>query len=311
VAGSAEEGDGGAAFSQTLDRGLRVLEVLSQAARPLTVVEIAAAAGLHRSVAYRLVRTLERHQLVERDASGGHAPGVGLAALARSVRRTLQAAALPELTVLANALQMTAFIVVRDGADAVTIVSVEPRAAGAHVAYQPGTRHAVDRGAPGLALLMPDAPAVGDREALIEAVRAAGRSPRARSSPGSARSRCPCSALTPARQRGLRWCSSSPRRPRPAWLPSWRRRPTGSHVPCRDRDLRGKIKIIIPNERVLRLPASVFAVQELADSLPVRLAVIPAHQGLGHPHRVTEEVVLIQRLPPAEVRQRRVPGEPE
>jgi len=169
VAGSAEEGDGGAAFSQTLDRGLRVLEVLSQAARPLTVVEIAAAAGLHRSVAYRLVRTLERHQLVERDASGGHAPGVGLAALARSVRRTLQAAALPELTVLANALQMTAFIVVRDGADAVTIVSVEPRAAGAHVAYQPGTRHAVDRGAPGLALLMPDAPAVGDREALIEA----------------------------------------------------------------------------------------------------------------------------------------------
>jgi DNA-binding IclR family transcriptional regulator len=157
VAGSADEGEGTAAFSQTLDRGLRVLEVLSQALRPLSVAEIAAAIGLHRSVAYRLVRTLEQHRLVERDAAGGYAPGVGLAALARSVRRTLQAVALPEMTVLANALRMTAFLVVRDEAEAVTIASVEPRAAGAHVAYRPGTRHPVDRGAPGLALLMPDA----------------------------------------------------------------------------------------------------------------------------------------------------------
>jgi DNA-binding IclR family transcriptional regulator len=169
VAGLADEGDGGAALSQTLDRGLRVLEVLSAAPRPLSVVEIAAAIGLHRSVAYRLVRTLEQHRLVERDTAGGYAPGVGLAALARSVRRTLQAAALPELTALANALRMTAFVVVRDGAEAVTIASVEPRAAAAHVAYQPGTRHAVDRGAPGLALLMPDAPAAGDRDALRRA----------------------------------------------------------------------------------------------------------------------------------------------
>jgi len=167
--GSAEAGESGAALSQTLDRGLRVLEVLSEAPGPLSVVEIAAAIGLHRSVAYRLVRTLEQHRLVERDAVGGYAPGVGLAALARSVRRTLQAVALPELTALANALRMTAFLVVRDGAEALTIASVEPRAAGAHVAYQPGTRHAVDRGAPGLALLMPDAPAAGDRDALRQA----------------------------------------------------------------------------------------------------------------------------------------------
>jgi DNA-binding IclR family transcriptional regulator len=169
VAGSAEDGDGGTALSQTLDRGLRVLEVLSQAPGPLSVVEIAAAIGLHRSVAYRLVRTLEQHRLVERDAAGGYAPGVGLAALARSVRRTLQAVALPELTALANTLRMTAFLVVRDGPEAVTIASVEPRAAAAHVAYQPGTRHPIDRGAPGLALLMPAAPADGDRDALRQA----------------------------------------------------------------------------------------------------------------------------------------------
>ena len=169
MAGPAEEGEGSAAFSQTLDRGLRVLEVLSQAPGPLSVVEIATAIGLHRSVAYRLVRTLEQHRLVERDAAGGYAPGVGLAALARSVRRTLQSVALPELTGLANALRMTAFLVVRDGAEAVTIASVEPRAASAHVAYQPGNRHPVDRGAPGLALLMPGEPAAGDREALRQA----------------------------------------------------------------------------------------------------------------------------------------------
>jgi DNA-binding IclR family transcriptional regulator len=166
---AADDGEGAAAFSQTLDRGLRVLEVLSDAAGPLSVAEISAAIGLHRSVTYRLVRTLEHHRLVERDAAGSYAPGVGLAGLARSVRRTLQAAALPELTVVANRLRMTSFLVVRDGAEAVTIASVEPRATGAHVAYQPGTRHPVDRGAPGLALLMPEVPVPGERDALAQA----------------------------------------------------------------------------------------------------------------------------------------------
>jgi DNA-binding IclR family transcriptional regulator len=149
--------------SQTLDRGLRILEHLAAAAAPRPVAEVAAAVELHRSITY---------QLVERDAAGHYRLGLGMAALARGVRTDLQAAALPRLDALAAELGMTAFLVVRAGEEAVTVASVEPHDTAAHVAYRPGTRHAVGRGAPGLALLMPQAPAPGDRDALTAARRA-------------------------------------------------------------------------------------------------------------------------------------------
>jgi DNA-binding IclR family transcriptional regulator len=164
--------DGGnAPQSQTLDRGIRILEHLATAGAAQSVVEIAQATSLHRSIAYRLLRTLEDHQLVERDAAGRYGLGLGMAALARGVRTDLQSAALPVLTSLAAELGMTAFLVVRAGDEAVTVTSVEPPDSAAHVAYRPGTRHPVGRGAPGLALLVPEAPAPDDRDALIQARR--------------------------------------------------------------------------------------------------------------------------------------------
>jgi DNA-binding IclR family transcriptional regulator len=127
--------------------------------------------GLHRSITYRLLRTLEAHELVERDAAGRYWLGVGVAAMARSVRSDLQTAALPRLSGLAEDLSMTAFLVVRVGREAVTVASVEPQDTAAHVVYRPGTRHPLDRGAPGLALLMPEAPSAHDRDELREARR--------------------------------------------------------------------------------------------------------------------------------------------
>lgn len=157
--------------SQTLDRGLRILEHLAVTGAAQSVVEIGQATSLHRSIAYRLLRTLEDHQLVERDAAGRYGLGLGMAALARGVRTDLQSAALPVLTSLAGELGMTAFLVVRAGDEAVTVSSVEPPDSAAHVAYRPGTRHPVGQGAPGLALLVPEAPAPDDRDALTEARR--------------------------------------------------------------------------------------------------------------------------------------------
>jgi DNA-binding IclR family transcriptional regulator len=157
---------GSAPQSQTLDRGLRVLEHLAAAAHPQPVADVAAAVGLHRSIAYRLLRTLEDHQLVERDALGHYRLGLGVAALARGLRTDLQGAALPQLTGLVAELGMTAFLVVRAGDEAVTVASVEPQDTPAHVVYRPGTRHAVGRGAPGLALLLPEPASAEDREAL-------------------------------------------------------------------------------------------------------------------------------------------------
>ncbi|GEL16877.1 transcriptional regulator [Pseudonocardia asaccharolytica DSM 44247 = NBRC 16224] len=156
-------------YSQTLDRGIRVLHILAAAERKLSIQEVATGLGVHRSIAYRILRTLERHRLVERDAAGRYAPGVGLAPLARSVKPTLQSAALPEMSDLAGALGMTAFLVVRDHDEAVTIASVEPRHSHVHVAYRPGVRHPVDRGAPGLALLAGGPARPGERREVTVA----------------------------------------------------------------------------------------------------------------------------------------------
>jgi DNA-binding IclR family transcriptional regulator len=166
------ETDGaGAPPSQTLDRGIRILEHLAAAGSPQSIMDIAAGVDLHRSITYRLLRTLETHELVERDSAGRYWLGVGVSALARSVRSDLQTAALPRLEALAEELRMTAFLVVRVGGEAVTVASVEPQDTAAHVVYRPGTRHPLDRGAPGLALLMPEAASADDRDALREARR--------------------------------------------------------------------------------------------------------------------------------------------
>ncbi|MEV7631511.1 IclR family transcriptional regulator [Microbacterium sp. NPDC089318] len=160
--------------SQTLSRGIRILEVLSDG--PLSIDEVAVRLEVHRSIAYRLLRTLEDHRLVIRDASGRAALGPRMAALAAGVAHDLQAEALPELTAVANELGLTAFLAVLDGDEVITLTSVEPRHAVANVAQRPGTRHPATVGAPGKAILaqLPDAewPAMG--EALRAEVTAVG-----------------------------------------------------------------------------------------------------------------------------------------
>lgn len=149
--------------SQTLDRGLRLLTAITDAGGPVDLAVLAGSVDLHRSVAYRLVRTLEDHRLVRRTADGRYEPGIGLAVLAAGVSRPVQAAAFPELTRLAARARATAFLAVRDGDDAVTVASVEPPHGPAHVTYRPGNRHPVGRGAPGLALLAGARPRAGER----------------------------------------------------------------------------------------------------------------------------------------------------
>ncbi|MDL9980163.1 IclR family transcriptional regulator [Microbacterium sp. ASV49] len=139
--------------SQTLSRGIRILEILADAREPLSIDEIARRLDVHRSVAYRLLRTLEDHGLVGRDDAGRVELGARLAALAAGVAHDLQAEALPELTAAANDLAMTCFLAVLDRDECVTLVSVEPRHATASVAQRPGSRHPVAVGAPGRAIL--------------------------------------------------------------------------------------------------------------------------------------------------------------
>jgi DNA-binding IclR family transcriptional regulator len=139
--------------SQTLDRGLTVLRTVADSDEPLAIADVASAVGLHRSITYRMLRTLEQHGLVTRDEENRYRPGVGLAVLARRVAPHLRTAALPCLSTLADETRKTAFLVVPEGNDAVTIVVVEPRLSVFHVTYRPGARHELTRGAPGIAIL--------------------------------------------------------------------------------------------------------------------------------------------------------------
>ncbi|MFA5608285.1 MAG: helix-turn-helix domain-containing protein [Leucobacter sp.] len=135
--------------SQTLARGLRALTIIGESAAPIGVAELAGRLGIHRSMAYRMVSTLEQHGFVERLPSGELELGARLASLARGAVGTLQAAAAPALAAVADELGMTAFLVVHDGESAVTVSNAEPRHADATVAQRPGLRHAIGQGAPG------------------------------------------------------------------------------------------------------------------------------------------------------------------
>jgi DNA-binding IclR family transcriptional regulator len=148
--------------SQTLHRGLALLEMVAET--PLSLPELVRHSGLHRSVVYRLLRTLEDHHLVERGADDVYRGGLGLVGLARTLTEDLGAGAVAELTSLADDLGMTAFVVLRDGDEALTLFTVAPSKSTAHVTYRPGSRHPVDKGAPGLALLAGAPATVGERD---------------------------------------------------------------------------------------------------------------------------------------------------
>jgi DNA-binding IclR family transcriptional regulator len=139
--------------AQTLDRGLRLLQLVADAPSGLTVTEAATRLGVGRAVIYRLVGALAAHALVRRDDAGRLRLGVGLLHLARRVQPLLADAALPQLRRLAEQVGATAHLTVADGAEAVALAVVEPSWTAFHVAYRTGSRHPLELGAAGQAIL--------------------------------------------------------------------------------------------------------------------------------------------------------------
>jgi DNA-binding IclR family transcriptional regulator len=140
-------------ISQTLDRGLRALAELADAAAGLTVTELAERLGVTRTIVYRLLSTLELHGLARRDTSGRARLSIGVLALARQVQPLLRDAAAIPLRRLAEEVGATAHLTVVDGTEALAVAVVEPTWTDYHVAYRIGSRHALDRGAAGRAIL--------------------------------------------------------------------------------------------------------------------------------------------------------------
>ncbi|MCW2792722.1 MAG: Regulatory protein IclR [Nocardioides sp.] len=145
--------------SQTLDRGLRVLDVLAGSPDGLTVTELAARLGVNRTVVYRLVSTLEQHALVRKDARGRLHVGLGVLHLASAVQPVLRDLAVPVLRALAEEVGCTAHLTVADGDEALALAVVEPSWTDFHVSYRVGSRHPLSQGAAGKAILLGRDPA--------------------------------------------------------------------------------------------------------------------------------------------------------
>lgn len=147
--------------SQTLDRGLRVLDVLAGSPGGLTVTELSARLEVNRTVVYRLVSTLEQHGLVRKDSHGRLHVGLGVLHLASAVQPVLRDLAVPVLRVLAESVGCTAHLTVADGDEALALAVVEPSWTDFHVGYRVGSRHSLSQGAAGKAILLARSPGPG------------------------------------------------------------------------------------------------------------------------------------------------------
>jgi DNA-binding IclR family transcriptional regulator len=172
--GCGEEGgfvaSGAGESSQTLDRGLTVLELLASRPDGMTAVELAEQLRTARAVVYRLLRTLEVHGLAAQSGAR-YFLGYAVADLARQLRPRLQSVALPLLRRLSVETESTALLTVADGDDALVLVTQEPPQSALHLAMREGSRHPLDRGADGVAILAGRPPQEGESKELVRARR--------------------------------------------------------------------------------------------------------------------------------------------
>jgi len=139
--------------SQTLDRGLSVLEVLAEFPEGLSVTELSHKLGVGRTVVYRLVVTLEAHSLLRRSADGKCRLGLGLLSLARVIQPLVREASGPALRMLAEALSCTAYLMIADVNDGLVALVSEPNRSDMHVSIRIGTRSPLEGSAGGRAIL--------------------------------------------------------------------------------------------------------------------------------------------------------------
>src|SRR6478752_46859 len=160
--------DGGAApssknaGSQTLDRGLRALELVAAAPGGMTVQDVAEQLGVHRTIAHRLLATLADHHLIARGPDNRFRAGGGLIALAVGLQSTLRDTAMPIMRELAEELESTVVLLVR-------IAVAAPTNSTYHLAFRTGSRHPLGRGSAGICLLSALPPRTGERPEVTRA----------------------------------------------------------------------------------------------------------------------------------------------
>lgn len=143
------------AVLRTVDRALRVLEMFAGTQREWSYADLTRATGIHKTILYRLLATLEARAFVERDPdSRVYRVGPRLRQLASwddHIQLLLRTAA-PEARGLADRYHETVWLAVQKGYEVVGLDQVE----GPHVlraSLPPGARNPLYRTAPGKAIL--------------------------------------------------------------------------------------------------------------------------------------------------------------
>jgi DNA-binding IclR family transcriptional regulator len=160
--------------SQTLDRGLEVLQFVVDAERPMSLSEISAAISLNRSVTYRLLRTLEDRGLVTQSGGQGFQAGLGLLRLTPRIGQSLIDHARPVLTRLAQQTGASAVLSIADRDHEVCLACIIPPTDGPFISLREGATVPLRRGASALALLALRPEVAGERPE-VTAARAVGR----------------------------------------------------------------------------------------------------------------------------------------
>lgn len=138
--------------SQTLSRGLDVLELLAASPTGRNPSQIAAELGLSRTIVYRLVGTLAEHGFVRRNSNGLLSIGLAALRLTDNIHPALREATHEILVQLAAEAGATAHFCIADGNDALAVAVVEPLSTTFHVAYRVGSRTPAGKGALGRAI---------------------------------------------------------------------------------------------------------------------------------------------------------------
>jgi DNA-binding IclR family transcriptional regulator len=153
-----------AAGSQTLARGLSALQAVASSPSGMTAQQVADHLGVHRTIAYRLLSTLSQQRYVVKGEDGRYRPAAMLAVLGASFDNNLRQLSVPTLRTLADDLGATVSLLVAEGDQQVAIAVIVPTLVFYQLSFHEGSRHPLERGSAGIALLASMAPRPGERD---------------------------------------------------------------------------------------------------------------------------------------------------